>query len=135
VVAWLEERYRGMRAKLAVIAGLVIWIVGLGSVFSFGIWSDLRPLDALGVDKNIFGLMDFTVANVLPPVNALMIALFAGWVLSRSATDEEFSGDTPLWKTYWRWTNRVLAPLALIIVFIDLVLPRSWLAAVLELVS
>ena len=90
-------------------------------VISFSFMSDVQPLAFLGIERNFFGIADFTVANVLAPVNAFLIALFAGWVLRSAVVDEEFRGDGPWWKTYWRFTNRFLAPAALIIVFIDLV--------------
>jgi NSS family neurotransmitter:Na+ symporter len=120
VVAWLEERRPGRRKQMAMIAGLAVWVLGLGSVFSFSFMADFQPLGFLGVEKNFFGIADFTVANVLAPVNAFLIALFAGWVLRSKVVDEEFQDDSGSWKTYWRIANRFLAPAALIIVFIDL---------------
>jgi NSS family neurotransmitter:Na+ symporter len=120
VVAWLEEKYPGQRKKMAVIAASAVWVLGLGSVLSFSFMSGWQPLAFLGVGKNFFGIADFTVANVLAPVNALLIALFAGWVIRSSVVDEEFSGDTSRWKTYWRFANRYLTPVALLIVLIDL---------------
>jgi NSS family neurotransmitter:Na+ symporter len=122
VVAWLEERKPGKRKQMAIVAGTAIWLFGLGSVFSFSFMADFQPLAFLGVEKNFFGIADFTVANVLAPVNALLIALFAGWIVRKIVVDEEFAGDTVGWKTYWRITNRYLAPAALIIVLIDLVI-------------
>lgn len=119
VVAWLEERHPGRRRSMAVAAGLAAWVLGLGSVFSFGLLSDLHPLSFLGVERNFFGIADFTVANVLAPVNALLIALFAGWVLRASIVEEEFAADSAQWKAYWRLANRFLAPAALLIVLID----------------
>jgi len=121
VVAWLEEKRPGRRKSMAVMAGTAIWMLGLGSVFSFSFMADIKPLAFLGIGKNFFGIADFTVANVLAPVNALLIALFAGWVISQRIIDEEFGGDSTGWKTWWRITNRYLAPAALVIVFIDLV--------------
>lgn len=120
VVAWLEERRPGRRKQMAMIGGLAVWVLGLGSVFSFSFMGDWQPLGFIGIEKNFFGLADFTVANVLAPVNAFLIALFAGWVLRKKAVDEEFSSDSAAWKAYWQVANRYLAPAALIIVMIDL---------------
>jgi NSS family neurotransmitter:Na+ symporter len=122
VVAWLEEKYPGKRKQMAVLAGVAIWVLGLGSVFSFSFMSDFQPLAFFGIEKSFFGIADFTVANVLAPVNALLIALFAGWVVRKSVVDEEFGNDTAAWKAYWRVANRFLAPAALVIVLIDLVI-------------
>ena len=120
VVAWLDERRPGRRRQMAIAAGTAVWVLGLGSVFSFSFLSDFRPLGFIGIERNFFGIADFTVANVLAPVNAFLIALFAGWVVHRAAIDEEFSADSATWKGYWRLANRFLAPSALIIVLVDL---------------
>ena len=120
VVAWLEERKPGRRKQLAIIAGAAAWILGLGSVFSFSFMADVQPLGFLGIERNFFGIADFTVANVLAPINAFLIALFAGWVLSNKVINEEFAGDPAIWKKYWRIANRYVAPAALIIVLFDL---------------
>jgi len=122
VVSWLEEKFPGKRKQMALVAGFAIWVLGLGSVLSFSIMADIKPLAFIGIEKTFFGIADYTVANVLAPVNALMIALFAGWVLRSKVVDEEFATDTQNWKIYWRFTNRFLAPAALIIVLIDLVI-------------
>jgi len=120
LVAWLEERNPGRRRQMAVVAGVAVWVLGLGSVFSFSFMADFQPLAFIGVERNFFGIADFTVANVLAPVNAFLIALFAGWVLRTRVLDEEFAADTSNWKAYWRITNRYLAPAALLIVLFDL---------------
>jgi NSS family neurotransmitter:Na+ symporter len=121
VVASLEERYPGMRRKMTVLAGAGIWIIGLGSVWSFSFMADFKPLGFLGIDRNYFGITDFMVANVLPPINAFLIAAFVGWGMKSSSVDEEFSGDSDGWKRYLRFASRYLAPIALLIVFVDFV--------------
>lgn len=120
VVAWLEEKAPGRRRRMALIAGFAIWVLGLGSVLSFSLMSDFHPLGFLGIEQTYFGLADFTVANVLLPANAFLIAAFAGWVIKSSAVEEEFSEDTAAWRFYWRFTNRYIAPIAIGIVILDL---------------
>ena len=83
--------------------------------------SDFQPLSLFGIERNFFGIVDFTVANVLAPINAFLIALFAGWVLRQTVIDQEFDEASSRWKSYWRLTNRYVAPAALIIIFLDLV--------------
>lgn len=120
VVAWLEEKWPGARPRLALLAGIAVWVVGLGSVLSFSTLRDFQPLALIGIERNFFGIADFTVANVLAPVNALLIALFAGWVLREQVLRDEFGTDGALWRRYWRFANRWLAPAALLIVLVDL---------------
>jgi len=120
IVAWLEEHFPGKRKQLAVISGFAIWVLGLGSVFSFSFASDFFPLAFMGIEKTFFGIADFTVANVLLPVNALLIAVFAGWVIKSESVRQEFDQDSALWRTYWRFTNRYIAPVAIGIILWDL---------------
>ncbi|MDX1506913.1 MAG: sodium-dependent transporter [Woeseiaceae bacterium] len=122
VVTYLEEKWPGARKKLSVFAAVAVWVLGLGSVLSFSTWSDMHPLAVFGIERTFFSLADFTVANVLVPINAFLIAVFAGWVLRNAVVDEEFSDASPAWKTYWRFANRFLAPVALLLVFIDLMM-------------
>ena len=120
VVAWLEEKWPGRRGILARWAGILIWLLGLGSVFSFNILAEFSPLGFLGIEGTFFFLLDFTVANVLLPINALLISVFAGWALNRATIIQEFSSRTELWLLFWRFANRYVAPIAISIVLLDL---------------
>ena len=122
IVAWLEEKYPGNRRILSIIAGFAIWLFALGSILSFSTMADIKPLAFLNIDRNFFGIIDFTVANLLLPINALLIAAFSGWVIKDSVLKEQFSKDTSNWRIYWRFTNRFIAPIAIGIVLIDLTL-------------
>ena len=120
VVAWLEEKWPGRRRIVARWAGISIWLLGLGSVFSFNIFAEVSPLGFLGIEGTFFFLLDFAVANLLLPINALLIAVFAGWALNRSTITQEFSSRTELWPQLWRFANRYIAPIAISIVLLDL---------------
>ena len=119
-VSWLEERFDGQRRRLTWLAAAATWLLGMGSVLSFSTLADFRPLAGLGIDANLFGLADFTVANLVLPFNALVIALFCGWGLSRETVTSEFSQDPPIWRRWWRLVNRWLAPIAIALVLADL---------------
>ena len=120
VVAWLEEKWPGRRRIVARWAGISIWLLGLGSVFSFNIFAEVSPLGFLGIEGTFFFLLDFAVANLLLPINALLIAVFAGWMLNRSTITQECSSRTELWPQFWRFANRYVAPIAISIVLLDL---------------
>jgi len=121
IVAWLEEKYPGKRKLLSIISGFTIWLFALGSVLSFSTMADIKPLAFINIDRNFFGIIDFTVANLLLPINALLIAAFSGWVIKNSVVEEQFSQDTSNWRIYWRFINRYVAPVAIFIVMLDLV--------------
>ena len=119
-VAWLEERWPGQRKLLARCAGVGVWLLGMGSVFSFNILADYSPLGFFGIEGTVFDTLDFAVANVFLPINALLIAVFVGWMLNRSTADQEFSSSSELWRIFWRFANRYVAPIAITIVLVDL---------------
>jgi NSS family neurotransmitter:Na+ symporter len=102
------------------IAGFSIWVCGLGSVLSFSLLAELKPLGSLNIDLNIFDLIDYAVANLLLPINALLIAAFSGWVIKSNVVKEQFSSESNDWRVYWRFTNRYIAPIAIGAVLIDL---------------
>lgn len=118
-VSWLEERRGLKRPVMASLAGLLSWLVGLSIVFSFNIWGEFRPLGAFEffADKTIFGVMDFLVANILLPLNALLIAVFAGWVMSRKSTLQELAWRDGFRYRYWRFILRFVAPVAVVMIF------------------
>jgi NSS family neurotransmitter:Na+ symporter len=72
---------------LTALVGFGCWVLGIAATLSFNVWSDVRPLAAIPylADKNIFGLLDFSIANFLLPLNAMLISVFAGWILSRDS--------------------------------------------------
>jgi len=90
VVEWLEEHKGASRVKSAVGGGLAVWLIGIGTVLSFNLWSDVHPLGFIGFfeDKTVFDLLDFLVSNVMMPLGGLAIALFAGWAIRREGLAE-----------------------------------------------
>jgi NSS family neurotransmitter:Na+ symporter len=121
-ISWLEEKVPGQRKKLTLVAGFATWVLGLGSVLSFSTLADFNPLASIGIENTIFGIADFTVANIILPLNALLISAFCGWALTRKAVDEEFLQDSATWKKWWRFVNRYMAPIAIFIVLLDLLI-------------
>jgi NSS family neurotransmitter:Na+ symporter len=115
VVAFLERK-GFKRGQAAILASASAWFVGLAAAFSFNIWSDVRLLPFLPgfADKSIFDILDFSIATLLLPLNGLLIALFAGWALSRSATMDELGATDRLFGL-WRLAIRFGAPICIIL--------------------
>ena len=114
VVAWLTDK--GLNRVIATaVAAAGAWVFGLAAAFSFNIWSDVRILSWLPsfADKTIFDVLDYSISNIFLPLNGLLIAVFAGWVLSSAATREELraSGVT---HGAWRFAIRFLAPICIV---------------------
>ena len=58
-----------------------MWLLGLGTVFSFNLLSDFHPLSF--IDRfdgmTIYDSLIYVMSNVLLPVGAFLTALFIGW--------------------------------------------------------
>ncbi|OEY66371.1 sodium-dependent transporter [Marinobacter sp. X15-166B] len=91
VVEWLEERKGASRVRSAIGGGLAVWFVGIGTVLSFNLWSDVHPLGLIGFfeGRTVFGLLDFLVTNLMMPLGGLAIALFAGWAIRREGLAQD----------------------------------------------
>lgn len=117
IVSWFQGRGRS-RPAMTLLAGSLAWFLGLAAVLSFNSWSGIRPLAWTGllIDKDIFGVLDFMVSNVLIPTNAFLIAIFVGWLVSRQTMQDELQIGHHWGFTYWRFSIRYLAPVAIAMV-------------------
>lgn len=121
-VAWLVENKGMSRVRASILASGVTWIVGLATVFSFNIWSEVKPLSSFKIfrDSTLFDLLDYLTANIMLPLGGLFIALFAAWVMLRSDTVEELGiGDSAGYRT-WRFLVCYVTPVGVTIVFLNL---------------
>ena len=118
IVAWFVDKGKS-RVKMAWTSGLIAWSIGMFMVMSFNILVDYKPLDFIPLyeGKNLFLIMDYTVANVLIPINALMIALFAGWAMSNKMAERQLGfayGSKEF--TLWRISTKYIATSAITLV-------------------
>ncbi|MDH5778436.1 MAG: sodium-dependent transporter [Gammaproteobacteria bacterium] len=122
-VAWLVENAKITRGKASVIMGVACWAFGLLTVFSFNIWSDVKPLADIQTFKNstIFDLLDYLTANIMLPLGGLLIAIFAVWVMSKEASMEELNMGNGVMYKGWRFLVRYVTPIAVLIVFLNVI--------------
>ncbi len=121
LVAWLQQ-HRGLsRARAVAIAAGAAWVLGLGSVLSFNVWSGWHPLGVLPAlaGKTFFDVMDFVSSNVLLPIGALATSVLVGWRISRSIVDDELSETTPFARRLCVWLLCYACPLAIAAVFVS----------------
>ena len=119
VVSFLEEHRGFSRPKMAVLVGFGCWMLGIAAALSFNVWADVRPLAAIPyfADKSIFGLLDFSIANFLLPLNALLIAVFAGWILTSKTILEELGVQNEALKLFLHVVLRFVAPVLIAAIF------------------
>ncbi|MGH1487663.1 MAG: sodium-dependent transporter [Cellvibrionaceae bacterium] len=112
-VAWLVEVKQWPRVKITFLLGAIVWIVGLGTVFSFNIWSDLKILGS-----TFFDMLDFLTANIMLPLGGLLIAIFVGWVMKPSIVKDEVGDIHHGYYRWWYMILRYLSPILLALVFV-----------------
>ncbi len=92
-------------------------------MLSFNHWSDVHPLQWLGIEstRTPFEVLDYLTSNLMMPLGGLMVALIAGWALSRSAVRDELGlGDGTGFKL-WYAATRYLVPVAILVIFYSVV--------------
>ena len=113
-VTWLVENKGLNRAKACIASGLATWLLGIGTVFSFNLWSDYKLFD-----KTFFDLLDYLTANIMLPLGGLLIALFTGWIMSKRMTQDELDIKHGLGYKLWYFLVRYVTPIGVIVVFLN----------------
>jgi NSS family neurotransmitter:Na+ symporter len=114
-VAWVVENTTLSRKIASSLLGLAIWLIGVTVLLSFNEWQDVEIVFGLG----IFDSLDKLTSTVMLPLGGLLMAIFAGYLMKKEAITEELrlSG----WAfTFWKVANKVIAPVAVLIVFLNL---------------
>lgn len=120
MVAWLVESREISRVRAVLYCGAILWLLGLMMILSFSYWK--FSFSVLGQTKS-FGLLDILViltSNIMLPITAILSALFAGWALSSSLTQEAMALRSPCTYDIWLWSARVVVPLCLLLVLFNM---------------
>jgi len=121
VVAWVEEHHGVRRSSAAVIACGAAFVVGLGTVFSFNLWSGWHPLAFIGrfSGATFFTLLDYLTANLMMPLGGLLLALFVGWRVSPASVEAELNTRSRWFFKTWFWLLRWVVPVSLVGIFLS----------------
>ncbi|MDA0304833.1 MAG: sodium-dependent transporter [Proteobacteria bacterium] len=116
VVAYLVDEKGIARPKAALSSGIAIFLLGIPSSLSLGIWNDYTV-----AGKGFFDAMDYLASNILLPTGGIFISLFVGWVVFDKVMDGNQGGigDGFRYVGLWRIICRYIAPLAIAWVLIS----------------
>jgi neurotransmitter:Na+ symporter, NSS family len=118
MVAWMIENHGIKRVPAACMAGGLSWLLGIGTVFSFNIWS-AEKYRLFGM--TFFDAVDFLTANIMLPLGGLFIAIFAAWLMKREASMDEFAMGDSLGYRLWLFLVRFITPVAVMIIFFNVI--------------
>ena len=111
--AWVVERFGFKRLHAAALLGFIIWLMGIASLLSFNHWADIKIFS-----MGIFDFLDFITANIMLPLSGLLIAVYAGWVLTQKMTRDELALGSSGAYSAWQFTIRFIAPVAVAVIFV-----------------
>lgn len=116
VTVWLGERFGLTRVRAVALVGTAAWALGLVTVLSFNYWAFSFPFFG-GVEKKlgVFDLLQIATTQVLLPVAAVLLALFAGWAIKAETSREALALRSPCAYDAWIWLLRLLVPLVLLV--------------------
>ena len=115
MVAWLVENRGFSRPRAAALAGVTVWLLGIACLLSLNLWSEVKVFG-----KGFLDLFDYLTANILLPLGGVAIAIFAGWIMRRAASEDELAlrGDG-FWYRGWLMLVRYVAPVCVVLVFLS----------------
>ncbi len=109
VIGWFQEWVGAPRGWSAFLIGVLAWLVGLGTLYSFNIWSDLTLAGG-----TIFRWVELLASGLLIPLVSIAIAVFVGWQLGKMKA-LSLIGQTPvLLSAIWFWVLRLILPLVIV---------------------
>ena len=112
-VAYLAEEGILSRKRSAEIISFFIWALGIGSVLSFNIWSDVDII----LGKNFLDSMDLIANQILLPLGGMLIAIFVGWFMKESLIKDEIGNTNNALYLVWRFFVKFVAPLCVGYIF------------------
>jgi len=115
VVSFFIDQLGWSRKKAAWTMGGVIFLMGVPSGLSFGIWADVK-LAGMGV----FDFVDNIASNYLLPLGGMLTAIFVGWAwgINPAKLEIEKTGHPFTLAKMWGFGLRYIAPIGVAVIFI-----------------
>ena len=115
VVSFMIDEFKTSRRSASILVTTLIFLLGIPSSLSFGIWSDFT-LFGMGV----FDLLDYATSNLLMPLNEIFLAVFVGWVIwPKLEADLSANGHAPAILPLMKIFLRFVVPLLIGVILIQ----------------
>ena len=126
-VGYLQRQYNFSRLKSTVVVVILVWLLGIGTVFSYSIWQDNGFTIALFFGDEAIRLVNnagfhdvlvFLSSYLIQPIVALLLCLFVAWVIPREISFKELALPGRHWFEIWNYLVRYITPVLLLVVFL-----------------
>ncbi|MCF7822955.1 MAG: sodium-dependent transporter [Candidatus Marinimicrobia bacterium] len=121
VVAYFVDERGWSRKGAALVFGGSIYLLGIPSALSFNVMSNMTLSG-----KTFFDIVDFLASNILLPFGGLMIAVFTGWIWSRTAVISSLKAGAehlfevfPAFEGIWLVFLKFVAPILITLVLLN----------------
>ncbi|WP_026690820.1 sodium-dependent transporter [Alteribacter aurantiacus] len=117
VVASVTKNDPAKRKKAAWVCGLLIFVLGIPSALSYGVMGDV-----LFFGLTFFDALDFLVSNVMLPLGALLIAIFAPLKIKKDELYDEMQKGSAFKRSLfntWYVLVKYVVPIAILLAFIN----------------
>jgi NSS family neurotransmitter:Na+ symporter len=114
MIIWMIEKYNLTRIQAATISSGLAWLLGIGTIISFNIGSDIKIFN-----MNIFETLDYLTSNILLPLGGIMITIYVSWLISKESIDKELNIKSNILRFIWYFSARFIAPIAVIMVMLN----------------
>ena len=118
-VAWAVESTRLSRLQASLIVGVTAWLLGVGCLLSFNLWSNVHFGIPGLFSLNFFDLMDKLTTNIMLPLGGLLICVFVGWVMDRAIVRSEADIHHPTLFKVWSFLVQIVAPVGIVVVMLN----------------
>jgi len=117
-IALLSSRWSVSRRTAAWLVGTSAWVLGWVSIYSFS--ESTFSFYYFGEERTrgYFDFFNILATHVLLPLTALLIALFAGWRMSKTSAQEALAIRPAVAYRLWRLCIRFVAPFIIAIVLL-----------------
>lgn len=127
MVSWLMSSKKYARDKATRVVGVATWLLGIGTIFSFSIWSEYKltlapqignKIYTLLEGQTIFSMINYLSSNIMLPLGGALMAYFVGFVMKRDVVRAQLSGMGDRAFSVWYFMVKDIAPFAALIILI-----------------
>jgi len=129
-VEYLINHFKQSRLKAVLVSGGIYYVIGIFVLLSttdgisqyLGI-PHVEMIEGQAVEKifTLFDIIEYTTDAVLLPLAGLLLAIFAGYRVNQSDLRDNLQADMgKVLFTVWLFSIRVIAPIALLFMFLNL---------------